>query len=330
MAKKKVLITGIGGQDGPYLAKLLLDKGYEVFGSVEKKDSKNFQNTDFLSITKKVKFVVGDLRDNSSISKLVEKIKPDEIYNFAAQSFVATSWAEPILATEVNSLGVLFLLEAIRKKSPKTKFYQASTSEIFGGTHLNGVQVEETPFYPKSPYAVSKLYAYFMTNVYRESHGLFCCNGILYNHESPIRAEHFVTRKISLSVARIKLGLQKEIRLGNLDSRRDWGFAGDYVEAMWLMMQQKKSDNYILSTGETHSIRDFLGVAFSHVGIKDWKKYIVIDDSFRRPNELMVLEGKSEKARKILGWKPKMSFENLVELMVDADLERLGNGKMKQ
>jgi len=322
---KKALITGIAGQDGPYLAKLLLEKRYKVFGLIQDKSPANFANTDFLGVTDRIRFVVGDMRDEKSLTRVVKNTRPDEIYNLAAQSFVASSWEKPKLATEVNSLGVLYLLEAIRKYSPKTKFYQASTSEIFGGTHLNGVQVEETPFYPKSPYAVTKLYAYFMANVYRQSHQLFCCNGILYNHESPIRAEHFVTRKISLGVARIKLALQKNIRLGNLDSRRDWGFAGDYVEAMWLMMQKNKPDDYIISTGETHSIKDFLKVAFSCVGITSWQKYIKIDPAFKRPSELMVLEGRSDKARKVLGWKPKVGFEKLVKMMVDADLERERN-----
>lgn len=320
---KKALITGIAGQDGPYLASFLLKKHYKVYGLIQNKTKQSFINTDYLGVTGKIDFVVGNLTDEGALVRIVRKIMPDEVYNLAAQSFVAASWEKPRQTTEVNSLGVLYLLEVIRKYSPKTKFYQASTSEIFGDSHLNGIQIEETPFHPRSPYAVSKLFAYLMTNIYRETHHLFCCNGILYNHESPIRREEFVTRKISLGVAKIKLGLDKEIRLGNLESRRDWGFAGDYVEAMWLMLQKKEADNYIISTGRTHSIKDFLSVAFNHVGIKNWKKYVVIDPAFKRPAELMVLEGRSYKARRTLGWKPKVSFDELVKIMVDADLERL-------
>ena len=245
------------------------------------------------------------------------------MYNLGAQSFVGSSWDQATLTTEVNALGVLHLLNAIKFFSPNTKFYQASTSEMFGNSNTNGIQSEETPFHPRSPYAIAKLYAYWITNNYKESYGMFCCNGISFNHESPIRGKEFVTRKITDGVARIKLGLAKEIRLGNLDSQRDWGFAGDYVLSMYLMMQQKKPDNYIISTGITHSIRDLCKVAFEHAGISDWKKYVVIDPRFKRPADLFTLKGKSNKAQKILGWKPKVKFEELIQMMVDADIERL-------
>jgi GDPmannose 4,6-dehydratase len=253
----------------------------------------------------------------------VKLATPDEVYNLAAQSFVGASWDQAKLTTEVNSLGVLYLLNAIRFFSPHSKFYQASTSEMFGNSSSKGVQNEETPFHPRSPYAISKLYAHWMTVNFKESYGLFCTSGILFNHESPIRGIEFVTRKISDGVARIKLGLAKEIRLGNIESKRDWGFAGDYAEAMWLMLQQKEPDNFIISTGIDHSIKDFLEIAFGHVGIKDWKKYIKIDPRFKRPAELFTLQGKSDKAHKILGWKPKIKFEELVKMMIDADMKRL-------
>lgn len=321
--KKIALITGILGQDGPYLAKLLLEKNYEVYGLMRRYSNPNFSNTDYLGITDKINFVSGDMTDESSILNIIKTIRPDEVYNLAAQSFVGASWEQSKVTTEVNSLGVLYLLNAIKYFSPSTKFYQASTSEMFGNSHNNGLQTEETPFHPRSPYAISKLYGYWITINFRESYGMFCANGILFNHESPIRGMEFVTRKISDGVARIKLGLANEIRLGNLDSKRDWGFAGDYVEAMWLMLQQKEPDDYIISTGETHSIRDFLNIAFNHVGIKDWKKYVKIDPRFKRPSELFSLHGKSNKAKKILNWKPKVKFDKLVKMMVDADLKRL-------
>ncbi len=320
---KKALITGILGQDGPYLAKLLLEKGYKVYGLIRRSSNPNFSNLDFLGITDKIEYVQGDLCDESSLIKVIKDIKPDEVYNLAAQSFVGSSWDQSKITTEINSLGVLYLLNAIKFFSPMTKFYQASTSEMFGNSHSDGLQTEETPFHPRSPYAISKLYSYWMTNNFKESYGMFCCNGILFNHESPIRGKEFVTRKISDGVAKIKLGLADEIRLGNIDSKRDWGFAGDFVEAMWLMMQLNEPDNYIISTGETHSIKDFLEIAFNHVGIKDWEKYIKIDPNFKRPAELFALHGKSNKAKEKLGWEPKVKFEELVKMMVDADLERL-------
>lgn len=323
--KKTALITGILGQDGPYLAKLLLEKDYKVYGMIQKDGEPNFENVSYLGIAEKIEFVHGDMTDENSLIDLIRSIHPDEVYNFAAMSFVGTSWEKAKLTTEVNSLGVLYLLNAIKNHCPKTKFYQASTSEMFGGNHDQGIQTEETPFHPRSPYAISKLYAYWMTVNFKESYGMFCANGILFNHESPIRGIEFVTRKISDGVARIKLGLAKEIRLGNLDSKRDWGFAGDYVEAMWLMLQQEKPDNYIVSTGETHSIKDFLDIAFNHVGIKDWEQYVKIDPKFNRPVELLVLIGKSDKAKKVLDWKPKVKFEKLVKMMMDADMKRLSS-----
>jgi len=320
---KTALITGILGQDGPYLAKLLLSKGYKVYGLIRRYSNPNFSNLDYLGITDKIEYVSGDMTDEASLINIIKIIQPDEVYNLAAQSFVGASWDQSRVTTEINAMGVLYLLNAIKYFSPTTKFYQASTSEMFGNSHKNGLQTEETPFHPRSPYAISKLYAYWMAVNFRESYGMFCCNGILFNHESPIRGLEFVTRKITDGVARIKLGLSNEIRLGNLDSKRDWGFAGDFVEAMWLMMQQKNPDNYIISTGETYSIRNFLDVAFKHAGIKNWKKYVKIDPRFKRPAELFALHGKSDKAKKILGWKPKVKFEKLVKMMVDADIKRL-------
>lgn len=321
--KKKALITGILGQDGPYLAKLLLEKDYEVFGLIRRYSVPNFSNTDYLGVTDKIDFVTGDMTDESSLMGIIKNVRPDEVYNLAAQSFVGSSWEQSKLTTEVNALGVLFLLNAIKFFSPTTRFYQASTSEMFGNSNDKGLQKECTPFHPRSPYAIAKLYAYWMTINFKESYGMHCSNGILFNHESPIRGIEFVTRKISDGVARIKLGLADKISLGNLDSKRDWGFAGDYVEAMWLIMQQEKPDNYIVSTGETHSIRDFLDLAFKYAGITAWKKYVKIDPRFKRPAELFSLHGTNKKAKEVLGWKPKIKFEKLVEMMVDADLERL-------
>lgn len=321
--QKTALITGVLGQDGPYLAKLLLEKGYKVYGLIRRYTNPNFSNTDYLGVTDKIEFVSGDMTDECSIMNIIKNIRPDEVYNLAAQSFVGSSWDQSKVTTEINALGVLYLLNAIKFFSPNTRFYQASTSEMFGNSHEEGLQKEETPFHPRSPYAIAKLYAYWLTINFKESYGMYCSNGILFNHESPIRGIEFVTRKISDGVARIKLGLADEIRLGNLDSKRDWGFAGDYVEAMWLMLQQEKPDNYIVSTGETHSIRDFLDLAFSHVGIKDWEKYVKIDPRFKRPAELFSLHGTNKKAKEILNWEPKVKFEELVKMMVDADIKRL-------
>lgn len=321
--KKTALITGILGQDGPYLAKLLLEKNYQVYGLIRRYTNPNFSNLDFLGITNKVEYISGDMTDEGSLMNIIRTIRPDEVYNLAAQSFVGSSWDQSKLTTEANSLGVLYLLNALKHYSPTAKFYQASTSEMFGNSHKDGLQTEETPFHPRSPYAISKLYAYWMTNNFKESYGMYCANGILFNHESPIRGKEFVTRKITDGIARIKHGLSNEIRLGNLDSKRDWGFAGDYVEAMWLMLQQDEPDNYIISTGKTHSIEEFLDAAFGAVGITDWSKYVVIDPQFKRPAELFTLQGKSNKARKKLGWRPKTSFQQLVTMMMDADMDRI-------
>ena len=321
--KKTALITGILGQDGPYLAKLLLEKDYKVYGLIRRYSNPCFDALEYLGVADKIEYVSGDMSDEASLINVIKTIQPDEVYNLAAQSFVGSSWDQAKLTTEVNSLGVLYLLNAIKFFSPTTKFYQASTSEMFGNSHNKGIQTEETSFHPRSPYAISKLYAYWMTVNFKESYGMFCVNGILFNHESPIRGIEFVTRKISDGVARIKLELSNEIRLGNLDSQRDWGFAGDYVEAMWLMLQQKEPDNYIISTGETHSIKEFLDEAFKCVGIKNWKKYVKIDPRFKRPAELFALQGKSDKARKKLKWKPKVGFRELVKMMMDADMMRL-------
>ncbi|MDP1845278.1 MAG: GDP-mannose 4,6-dehydratase [Candidatus Moranbacteria bacterium] len=322
--KKTALITGILGQDGAYLAKLLLEKDYQVYGLIRRYTNPNYSNLDYLGVTDDIEYVSGDMNDEASLMNIIKLTTPNEVYNLAAQSFVGSSWDQAKLTTEVNSLGVLYLLNAIRFFSPRSKFYQASTSEMFGNSSSKGIQTEETPFHPRSPYAISKLYAHWMTVNFKESYGLFCTSGILFNHESPIRGIEFVTRKITDGIARIKLGLAKEIRLGNIESKRDWGFAGDYVEAMWLMLQQKEPDNFLISTGINHSIKDFLEIAFGRVGIKDWKKYIKIDPRYKRPAELFVLQGKSDKAHRKLGWKPKVKFEELVKMMVDADIKRLG------
>lgn len=325
--QKTALVTGILGQDGGYLAKLLLEKDYKVYGLMRRYSAPNFENLEYLGIADKIEYVNGDMSDEASLMNIIKGLAPNEVYNLAAQSFVGSSWDQAKLTTEVNALGVLYLLNAIKFFSPTTKFYQASTSEMFGNSHEDGIQTEETPFHPRSPYAIAKLYAYWMTVNFRESYNMYCSNGILFNHESPTRGIEFVTRKITDGIARIKLGLADEIRLGNLDSKRDWGFAGDYVEAMWLMLQQEKPDNYIVSTGETHSIRDFLDIAFSHVGISDWDKYVKLDPRFKRPAELFTLQGKSDKAKKILGWEPKVKFEELVKMMMDADMGRLSAKK---
>lgn len=321
--KKIALITGILGQDGPYLAKLLLDKNYHVYGLIRRYTNPNFSNLDYLGITNDVEYVTGDMSDEASMMNIIKTIQPNEIYNLAAQSFVGASWDLAKQTTEVNALGVLYILNAIKFFSPHTRFYQASTSEMFGNFNDVDVITEDTPYRPTSPYAISKLYAHWMTNNFKESYGLFTCSGILFNHESPIRGIEFVTRKISDGVARIKLGLANDIKLGNTDSQRDWGFAGDFVKAMYLMLQQDKPDNYMVSTGKTHSIKDFLNKAFKHVGINDWEKYIKIDPKYKRPSDLHTLKSDSSKSQKKLNWKPKVSFSELVEMMVDADLERL-------
>lgn len=323
MSMKTVLITWILGQDWPYLAKLLIKKWYKVYGLLKRYSNPNFENTDYLWVTNDIEFITGDMTDENSLHNIIKTIRPDEIYNLAAQSFVGASRELSKVTTEVNSLWVLYLLNAMKQYCPTAKFYQASTSELFGNSNNNWLQTEETPLHPRSPYAISKLYAYWMTNNFKESYGMFCTNGILFNHESPIRWKEFVTRKISDGVAKIKLWLSDHIALGNLDARRDRWFAGDYVEAMWMILQQEEPENFIISTGKNHSIRDFLNTAFNYVWISDREKYIKIDPRFKRPAELNILQWKSDKAKKILWWEAKTNFQELVKMMIDADLQRL-------
>lgn len=320
---KKAFITGITGQDGAYLAKLLLEKGYKVYGLVRKNSKLDFRNTDYLGITKKIEYISGDMTDKASLSDPIRLVKPDEIYNLAGVSTVEKPWEEPELVTKTNALGVLYILEAIKEFSPKSKICQASSREMFGSSNDNGLQTEKTPFHPGSPYAVAKLYAHWMIHNYRKSQNLFSGSAILFNHESPLRGSKFVTRKISSGVARIKLGLAHEIILGDLDNQRDWGFAGDYVEAMWLMLQQEKPSDFVIATGETHSVRDFLNVAFGHAGIIDWGKHVKADPAFKRPAESVVLRGDPSLAKEMLRWKPRVKFEELVKTMVEADLKIL-------
>lgn len=321
---KKALITGITGQDGSYLAKLLLSKGYEVYGIIRRSSSFNTGRIDEIYQDPHVqgtrlRLIYGDLNDASSLNAILRKVQPDEIYNLGAQSHVRVSFDIPEYTGEVTALGALRILEAIRESGVFAKFYQASSSEMFGKV-LEVPQRETTPFYPRSPYGVAKVYAYWMTVNYREAYGLFACNGILFNHESPRRGETFVTRKITKAAARIKLGLQQDLFLGNLDAKRDWGFAGDYVEAMWLMLQQAEPDDYVIATGETHSVREMLEMAFDVVGL-DWKRHVKIDPRYYRPTEVDLLVGDASKAKQKLGWQPKMSFPELVKTMVNADLE---------
>jgi GDPmannose 4,6-dehydratase len=313
------LITGITGQDGSYLADLLLEKGYEVFGMVRRSSTETFERIDH--IRDRITLVQADLLDPSSLAHVLRDVQPMEIYNLAAQSFVPTSWSQPVLTGEFTGLSVVRLLEAVRELTPQARFYQASSSEMFGKVR-QVPQNEETPFYPRSPYAVAKTYGHYITVNYRESYGLFAVSGILFNHESPRRGREFVTRKITDAVARIKLGHARELRLGNLDAQRDWGFAGDYVRAMWLMLQQDEPEDYVISTGRTHSVRDFLEIAFDHVSLH-WQDYVVQDDRFMRPAEVDQLVGDSTKARERLGWTPTVTFEELVRTMVDADMEAL-------
>jgi GDPmannose 4,6-dehydratase len=314
------LITGITGQDGSYLADFLLEKGYKVIGMVRRSSTVTFGRIEH--IQDEIEIIQGDLHDQSSLVSMMEELQPDEVYNLAAQSFVPTSWKQPVLTGEVTALGVTRMLEAIRLVRPETRFYQASSSEMFGKVR-EVPQSELTPFYPRSPYGVAKVYGHWITVNYRESYNLFACSGILFNHESPRRGLEFVTRKITHGVARIKLGLANELRLGNLESRRDWGFAKDYVEAMWLMLQQASPEDYVVCTGETHSVRDFCETAFRHVGL-DYQDYVIQDPKFYRPAEVDLLVGDPRKAGKNLSWKPQVSFEQLIEMMVDADLKLLG------
>jgi len=317
MEKKRAIITGITGQDGSYLAELLLQKDYEVFGLVRRSSTVNFERISHLQ--DKIELISGDLLDQKSLLSALEVAKPHEVYNLGAQSFVPASWDQPMLTGEITGLGVTRILEAIRTFDPKLRFYQASTSELFGKAQQTP-QNEKTPFYPRSPYGVSKLYAHWITINYRESYDLFACAGILFNHESPRRGLEFVTRKITHTVAQIKHGLAGELRLGNLDARRDWGHAGDFVRAMWMMLQSETPDDYVIATGNTRTIREFCQVAFGHVGL-DWEKYVVVDERFFRPAEVNLLLGDAAKAKKELGWQPEISFEQMVRQMVDNDLE---------
>jgi len=313
------LITGIGGQDGSYLTEFLLDKGHRVVGTVPDNDPVNIDRIRHL--LGKIKIVQDDLLDQDRLERIFRDHRPDEVYNFAANSVLAASFHQPILATMVLAMGVMRILEAIRKITPKARFFQASSSEIFGKP-AEVPQSETTPFHPRNPYGVSKVYSHLMTMTYRENYGLFSCSGILYNHESPRRSPEFVTRKITLAAAKIKLGFAKELRLGNLDARRDWGFAGDYVRAMWLMLQQPQPDDYVLATGETHSVRELCEEAFSSVGL-DYREYVVLEAESFRPPETAQLVGNPAKAHRVLGWKREVSFRDLVRRMVDADLEAL-------
>ena len=316
---RRALITGITGQDGSYLAELLLSKGCEVHGMVRRSSEEKFERIAHLK--GRIQLHQGDLLDQFSLARLLSDVKPDEVYNLAAQSFVPTSWNQPVLTGEFTALGVTKMLEAMRYAAPKARFYQASSSEMFGKVR-EVPQNESTPFYPRSPYGVAKAYGHFITVNYRESHGLFAVSGILFNHESPRRGLEFVTRKISDGVARIKLGLQHQIAMGNLDARRDWGYAPDYVEAMWRMLQESEADDYVIATHETHTVKEFCEIAFARAGL-DWKDHVRVDPAFVRPAEVDVLIGDPSKAKRTLGWQPTVRFKQLVELMVDADLERL-------
>lgn len=318
---KKALITGITGQDGSYLAELLLQKGYRVYGMVRRSSVEKFDR--IAHIASRLELLQGDLTDQSSLDEAVKISQPDEIYNLAAQSFVPTSWNQPTLTAEMDAVGVTRLLESIRKQNPDARFYQASSSEMFGKVR-SIPQNEETPFYPRSPYGVAKAYGHFITVNYRESYSLFACSGILFNHESPRRGLEFVTRKVSHGVAKIKLGFEKTLRMGNLDAKRDWGFAGDYVQAMWLMLQQNKPDDYVIATGETHTVRELIRIAFDYAGLK-WEDHVVTDPLFFRPAEVDLLIGDPAKAKQNLKWNHSVSFKNLIEMMVESDLKLLKN-----
>jgi GDPmannose 4,6-dehydratase len=315
---KRALITGITGQDGSHLAELLLDKGYEVLGMVRRTSTVNWERIGHLQ--DRITFVHGDLLDQVSILSILQDYRPVEVYNLAAQSFVPTSWQQPVLTGEFTAIGVTRMLDAVRITDPGIRFYQASSSEMFGKVQ-EVPQTERTPFYPRSPYGVAKVYGHWITVNYRESYDLFACSGILFNHESPRRGLEFAPRKIARGVARIKLGKQRELRLGNLDARRDWGYARDYVRAMWLMLQQEAPDDYVIATGETHTVAECVQVAFRHVGIEDWQRYVVVDPALLRPAEVDLLIGNPAKARERLGWRPEVSFEGLMKLMVESDLE---------
>jgi len=314
----KALITGITGQDGSYLAEFLLEKGYSVYGMVRRASTEKFER--IAHFKDRISLIQADLLDQLSLIKMLEEVQPDEIYNLAAMSFVPTSWNQPVLTGEFTALGVTRILEAMRLVCPRARFYQASSSEMFGKVR-EVPQNENTPFYPRSPYGVSKVYGHYITVNYRESYDLFAVSGILFNHESPRRGMEFVTRKISDGVARIKLGLSSELRLGNLEAERDWGFAGDYVRAMWMMLQEDKPDDFVVGTGRSHSVRDFVRLAFNHVGL-NWEEHVVVDESLLRPAEVDHLVADPSKAERVLGWSPTVDFEGLVQMMVEADLER--------
>jgi GDPmannose 4,6-dehydratase len=322
MASPTALITGITGQDGSYLADFLLDKGYRVCGMVRRSSTENFQRIEHLR--DRIELYQADLLDQTSIAQLLAQVQPAEVYNLAAMSFVPTSWQQPVLTAEYTALGVTRILDALRQVCPKARFYQASSSEMFGKVRETP-QSETTPFHPRSPYGVAKVYGHHLTVNYRESYGLFACSGILFNHESPRRGLEFVSRKISHGVARIKLGLAKELRLGNLQAKRDWGFAGDYVRAMWMMLQQDAPDDYVVGTGQTNTIEEFVTIAFDRADL-DWRKHVVIDPKFYRPAEVDLLMANPAKAHSRLGWKPSMRFEELVTTMVDSDLAEVGAG----
>jgi GDPmannose 4,6-dehydratase len=316
---KKALITGITGQDGSYLAEFLLEKGYEVYGMVRRTSTVRYERIQH--IQNQINIIQGDMGDLSSLITAISTIEPDEVYNLAAQSFVPTSWNQPVFTGDITGLGVTRMLDAIRTVNPKIRFYQASSSEMFGKVQ-EVPQTEKTPFYPRSPYGVAKVYGHWITINYRESYDMFACSGILFNHESPRRGMEFVTRKVTYHVAKIKLGLADEIRIGNTDAKRDWGFAGDYIRAMWLMLQQDEADDYVVATGETHSVERLLDVAFDCVGL-NWKDYAVQDPRFMRPAEVDLLVGDPKKAKEKLGWTPEVSFEQLIGMMVDSDLQKL-------
>jgi GDPmannose 4,6-dehydratase len=319
----KALITGVTGQDGSYLAELLLSKGYQVVGVVRRTSHHSYERIEHL--LDRIEVVAADLLDQHSLTVVLQETRPDEVYNLAAQSYVPTSWTQPVLTGEFTALGVTRILEAIRLVHPSARFYQASSSEMFGRV-TETPQRESTSFYPRSPYGVAKVYGHWITVNYRESYDLYAVSGILFNHESPRRGIEFVTRKVTDGVARIKLGLAKELRLGNLDARRDWGFAGDYVEAMWRMLQQPRPQDYVVGTGQTHSVRELVEAAFGHVGL-DWRKHVVTDPKYVRPAEVDLLQADPSKARRELGWSPRVGFPELVAMMVDADLKRLSEKK---
>jgi len=317
---KNVLITGITGQDGAYLAKFMLEKGYKVFGTYRRLSTPNFWRLQYLGIFEQIELLPVDLLDSFSIIEAIKISRPEEIYNLAAQSFVGASFEQPLASAEITGLGVVKFLEAIRNIAPGVKFYQASTSEMYGDNSF-AEQSEDTPFEPSSPYAASKLYAHNMVKIYRKGYGLFACNGILFNHESPLRGLEFVTRKITNSVAKINLGLEDSLELGNIDARRDWGYAPEYVEAMWLMLQKEKPDDYVIATNETHSIKEFVEIAFGVVDL-DWTKYVKIDVRFMRPVDVRFLKGNYHKSQSTLGWEPKIRFKELIEIMLRSDLDR--------